>query len=54
MAKLSGNRKLGELPEQRRLRQALDEIIKEEIAEMESVHVNYYNEEKVENKKNKP
>lgn len=53
MAKLSGNRKIGELPEQRRLRQSLDEIIKEEIAELESEHVNFYNEKKVEDKKNK-
>lgn len=53
MAKLSGNRKIGELPEQRKLRQSLDEIIKEEIGELESQHVNYFEEEKVEDKKGK-
>lgn len=35
MSKLQGDKKIGELPEQRRLRQRMDEIIKEEIAETE-------------------
>ena len=46
MSKLQGNRKIGELPEQKRLRQRLDEIIEEAVAETEHVH----NFESLENK----
>ena len=37
MSKLQGNRKIGELPEEKMMRQRMDEIVEEVIAETEHV-----------------